>query len=324
LSEPSRAVITLATTKPVYVDMAFALARSFKVWHRDKGIPFHIITDLAFELPADLADIGLIRVEPGRLGSGFSPKLHLDKLAPADRTLFLDADCLCVGSIDDLFDRFAGRAVGVIGSMKTTGKWFGDIEAILKRIGRAAMPQFNGGVYYLERGALASRIYERAREIEPLYDEWGLVRLRGRPNDEVLVAIALAEVGIEPINDDGTLMAPFNAYPVVHELNVFAGRCVLENPAPPHPMHRPDTQIATLHPRLPHFVAYFTDQHHYRAEVSKLRLVSQSHLPVWLAEAWVTLTVRLPGIAIDAAKTRFRPIYRRLFGVRRIKESVRV
>ena len=82
MSQPTRAVITLATTKPVFVGMAFALARSFFYWNRDPGLKFHLVTDLAVELPADLAAMELIRVEPGKLGLGFSPKLHLDSLVP--------------------------------------------------------------------------------------------------------------------------------------------------------------------------------------------------------------------------------------------------
>jgi hypothetical protein len=62
-------------------------------------ISFHIITDLETELPADLKAVRLVRIPSGALGAGFSPKPHLDTLAPVQHTLFIDADCLCVGPV---------------------------------------------------------------------------------------------------------------------------------------------------------------------------------------------------------------------------------
>src|ERR1051325_8359999 len=93
-----RAVFTFATGKPVYLEMACALARSFQLWNRGGDIPFFLATDAPSEsIPGDLQDLPIIPLRPEQYGIGFSPKLHLDKLAPLDRSLFVDADCLCVG-----------------------------------------------------------------------------------------------------------------------------------------------------------------------------------------------------------------------------------
>jgi hypothetical protein len=320
---PGRAAITLATTKAVYLEMAYTLARSFMVWNRDSGISFHIITDLDTELPADLKDVKLVRIPSGALGKGFSPKLHLDTLAPAQHTLFIDADCLCVGPLNPTFDRFAGRAVSVAGGKISTGLWWSDVDEVCRRIGVASLPKFNGGIYYVEPGELAAKVYRRAREVAPLYDAWNLVRLRGHANDEILMAIAMAEAGLEALPDDDTIMAPFNIYPHFLELDVFAGRCKICNPPPPHRLSRDDLPIKAVAPVIPHFINDYTDHWRYRSEALKLRVVAKG-MPLALARLLALCTVVLPGLAVETGKVKLRPVFRKLFGTRRVKLTARV
>ena len=325
MSSPSRAVITLATTKMIYVDMALVLARSFVFWNRDSGIPFHLFTDVEFELPRELqGHVEVSRMPAGALGTGFSPKLHLDKLAPADQTMFIDADCMVMGPLAPIFERFAGRAVSVFGARMTVGIWWGDVGAILKRIGKPAMYGFNGGLYYVERGATATKVYARARELEGLYDEWGLARLRGRPNDEVLMAIAMAEHDLAAVLDDGTIMVPYNSYQVFDELDVFAGRCSMTNPPPGAKKHREGVPVRTVHPVIPHFVDTYTHHWRYLAEAERLRLHLQSGMPRWVARIYTFATISIPGWIKMNGKEWLRPLYRALFGVRAVKANERV
>jgi len=318
-------VITLATTKMLYVDMAFNLARSFFFWNRGAGIDFHLFTDVEFPVPRELLAMKVSRLPPGALGTGFSPKLHLDKLAPAAQTMFIDADCLCVAPLGEVFDRFAGRAVSVVGDrVMTEGLWFGDVANICVRAGVKQLDGFNGGLYYLEPGPQANQVYARAREIEKVYDDWGLVRLRGHANDELLMAIALAEAGLRAVPSDGTMMEPFNSYPEFRELDVFAGRCVIANPPVGDKLHNSYSKVQVVHPRIPHFVDTFTDHWRYRSEVEKLRLYLGAGLPRWLARAVAFWTVALPGWTEVTFKKLLRPLYHALFGARPIGINKRV
>jgi hypothetical protein len=322
LTQPTRAVITLATTKPIFLGMAFALARSFFYWNRDPDLGFHLVTDLAVELPADLEAVQLIRVEPGKLGQGFSPKLHLDGLVPADRTLFIDSDCLCFGPLDYVFRRFEGRTLGVVGRTMMSGMWFCDVARTRERFNLGPLPHFNGGLYYLERGSELSALYQRAREFEAQYDEIGLIRLRGRPNDEILIALAMAERGWAPLPEDGTILGNVDTiYPVIAELDVLRGVCRMINPPPPDPRHVPGHPVSESRARIVHFLDYATEQWPYRAEELKIRLVHKHGLPAPLARAAADGTIGLAGRAADAFKDTFRPAYRRLFGTRRIKAT---
>src|ERR1700686_4539854 len=134
------AVFTIAVGKPVYLRMARALARSFRLWHRGNEIEFFLATDAdRASLPADLSDLKIIPLKPAQYGHGFSPKIHLDKIAPADRSLFIDADCLCVGSLEQAFADFRGHSVSVIGREISTGEWAGDVATICRSFGIPAI-----------------------------------------------------------------------------------------------------------------------------------------------------------------------------------------
>lgn len=320
-----RAVITLATTKEVYVGMAFSLARSFLYWNRDRGIDFHLVTDLDFNLPRDLKDIRVLRVSPGELGVGFAQKLHLDTLAPAEQTLFIDADCLCLGPLSDVFDRFAGHAVSAFGEELATGHWFGDIQPLCARFAVPALPRLHGAIYYVEPGNAAGVICARARALEPDYDAIGLVRLRGRPNEEILMSIAMAESKETVLPDDDAIFNCVGRYPVIRELSVLDGICRMSNPARPHNLHNVNWSVGHSAPgRIVHFHNASTDHWRYRTEALKLRLILESGMPEALARLLAAGSVAIPGWLVEFAKDTLRPMYRKLFGVRSIAPSKRI
>jgi len=316
-----KAVFTIAVGNPLYTRMACALARSFKLWHRSSEISFFLATDKdRSSLPADLSDICIIRVEPGQYGHGFSPKIHLDKIAPADQSLFVDADCLCVGSLAQAFVAFRGHAVSVIGREINSGEWAGDVAAICRRFNIAAMPRFNGGVYYLERGKLCERVYQTARELETRYDEIGFVRLRGRPNDEVLVSLAMALHGQEPIPEQGDIMNSLLAGPAGLELDVFRGHALLRNPKK-HPRHNPWYKLEEMRPKLVHFLGSDINDYPYRQEEMRLELVCSKRWPRWLATLQAKLLFSLPWLIWSKCKDFLRPTYHVLFGPRAVRSS---
>jgi len=320
---PECAAFTIATGKPVYLDMAVALARSFRLWHRDHDIGFFLATDKdRADLPRDLADLDLIPLKPGQYGAGFMPKLYLDHIAPAERSLFIDADCLCVGSLAPAFAGFSGHAVTVIGGEICDGDWFGDVAAICRRFGVTSMPRFNGGLYYLERGAACVRVFEMARALVPQYDDIGFTRLRGSPNDEVVMSLAMALCGQEAIEERGDIMNSLLAGPGGVEIDVFKGRAVLSNPKD-HPRHNAWYQLEEMRPRLVHFLGTDTNAYPYRQEMIRLNLVDRHGWPIWLATWWAMLSFSVPWLIANRAKQFLRPLYRSLFGPRKIPVSAR-
>jgi hypothetical protein len=314
-------VFSVAVGRLNYLSMACALARSFKLWHDKRSLALFLATDASGEsLPFDLKDVNIIPLISDQYGSGFSPKLHLDKIAPAAHSLFVDADSLCVGSVHNAFSAFKGHSVSAIGRHIHDGEWFGDVAAICRRLGVRAIPRFNGGVYYVEPGEACTQVFETARELEQRYDELGFVRLRGKPNDEVLISAAMAIHKQMPIPETGEIMNGLLAGPGGIEVDVLSGHALLKNPRN-HPKHNNWYELEEMRPRIVHFLGTDVGSFPYRREIERLRLVCSAGWPVWLAKLWTTIRYTVPHLILESVKDTFRPAYHASFGPRKVKGS---
>jgi hypothetical protein len=319
-----RQVITIATGKKLYTDLAVNLARSFFWWHPHSDIKFQIVTDVPDFLPNDLTGrVQLILIKPGELGEGFSPKLHLDKLVSDGQSLFIDSDCLIYGDLSSVFEKFKGHAVSVIGTYVSSGEWFGDIGSVCKKFNIPHFPKFNGGLYYLEKGQMASAVYKQARLLEPQYDEIGFIRLRNRPNDEVIMALAMQLHRQQPIAEDGTVMSDPQACPGNYIIDVVNGKALLENPAMPSPLHREWYPFHKVSPLIVHFLGYYTMHYPYRLDVYRLKYAAQKRLN-WSVKAYGSLAIEYPERFKIFIKNMLRPLFHGVFGKRKIKQSPRV
>jgi hypothetical protein len=184
------------------------------------------------------------------------------------------------------------------------------------------MPKFNGGVYYLEKGGMCSRVYQTARELEPRYDEIGFARLRGHPNDELLVSLAMAIHGQKPIPEKGDIMNSLLAGPGGVEIDVFKGHALLKNPKS-HRQHNPWYELDEMRPRLVHFLGSDISTYPYRQEVIRLKLVCEKGWPVWAATLWIKLTFSWPWLVREKLKNLLRPLYHATFGPRAVQNSNR-
>lgn len=318
----TRSILTIATGKPLYLDMAIALARSFTLWNAGNGIGFSIVTDRPDLIPSDLDHVDVVTIRPGEYGVGFSTKLHIDQFAQADATLFVDADCLVYGDLSPVFDRFAGRAVSAVGRDVSDGEWFGDIAARCAAFGVEAIPRFVGAMYYLEKGSVSDAVFRTARETEPRYDEVGLVRLRGKPNEEPLVSLAMALHDQHPVPDDGTIKADAMHYPDGLEVDVFAGTATFHNTS--GLVTNTSPQLLVARPVVAHFNDAFAEALPYTREARRLDLRLGRGWNGRLADAYAAATETLPRAGVGLAKDTLRPLYRRLFGVRDVKVNPRV
>jgi hypothetical protein len=316
----SQSLLSVAVGKRLYLRLAVHLARSFRYWHEETDIRFTLATDQSHRLPPDLKDIEVIDLKPGQLGKGFSPKLHLNELASTDQTLFVDADCLCTGPLDNAFNRFAGHAVSVIGRPISKGEWFGDIANICDSFDIPAMPKFNGGVYYLEPGDKCDAVYNTAQSLRSEYDEIGFERLRTHPNDEVLISLAMALHDQKPVPEDGTIMNSTLACPGGMDIDVLRGTSRLYNPED-HPEHNDWYPLEEMNPALVHFLGHQTRQHPYRREAIRLQKVMRDGWTVPVADAWAALRFSVPWLAKERVKDLLRPAYHAFFGPRSITKN---
>ena len=304
--------------------MAVNLARSFWLWNADKGINFYLATDQPELIPFDVkAFTKTIAIQPGKLGQGFSSKLHLDKLAPAGQTLFIDSDCLVYGSLETVFERFSGHAVSVVGSYISSGEWFGHIAAICKTFAVKQMPKFNGGIYYLENGEKAKKVYGLARELEAQYDDIGFVKLRNRPNDEVVISLAMALSEEQPIADDGSIMSDPLSCPGKFSTNVITGKTSLHNPLAPSPLHQEWYPFETVHPLVIHFLGHHSLSHQYKKDTYLLQVMHSGKLSL-KNKVSAAVSIELPMKLKITLKNIFRPVYKLFFGARQVKPSERL
>jgi hypothetical protein len=313
-----RSVLTIATGKQLYVDMAINLARSFYWWHPGTDISFILVTDMDIDLPIDLkGNLKLKKINPGDVGSGFSSKLYMDRLAPEGQTLFIDSDCLIFDKLDWIFERFKGHSVSVVGGYIATGEWFGDIEKICRDFNVPHIPKFNGGIYYVEKGKVATAVYNKARELEKSYDDIGFVRLRNKPNDEVLVALSMQLHNQTPIGEEEKIMGDPVVHPGMYAINVITGNRYLTS----EPL--PDGTVEKISPVVVHFLGYFTEYYPYRANAYRLKKAF-SNTPQWLTELITLLTIQMPGGVKTTLKDKLRPLYHSIVGYRKIKPSERI
>lgn len=317
-----KSVLTIATGKRVYIDMAVGLARSFHVWNASNGIGFTIVTDRPELIPPDLSYVDVYEIAPRQYGTGFSTKLYIDKFAPAEKTLYIDADCLITAPLDRVFDLFEGHAVSVIGSYIKEGDWFGDIQGLCRRFNIDTLPLFVGAIYYVEKGPTCSRVFETARALEEQYDEIGLSRLRGVPNEEPLIALSMALHEQRPLPDDGTIKADAMNFPSGIEIDVFKGYAAFHNQT--NRFRGTSGLITEARPVIAHFNDRFAEIDPYTHESARLQKVYGSGWPLWAAGAYAKVRHTFPQCAIHFLKDKFRPAYHQLVGIRKVKESTRI
>jgi hypothetical protein len=310
-----KSLITIAGGLRSYFSMAVNLARSFEFWNRDRDLRLFIVTDLDVEIPRDLKSSSLIKVRDGDLPQGFGAKLQLDRLIPTDKCLFVDADCLLMGQMDLLFQVFEGKPVCVFGDTINRGEMFGDVESICRTLNIPWMPRFNGAIYYLERGKISTSVFSCARDLEREYDDIGFVRLRGQPNEEMLIGAALAKHGIMPVWNDGRYYADFQWWPVIRQCDIKTGKWIMLNPAAPHPLHQSRFPAGVATPRVIHFLGHHVRSTLYRRSALEFRL----RLNKWPASGLLASIAFSYLDGWSLLKRMLRPLYHRVFGYRRVK-----
>jgi hypothetical protein len=321
----SKAIITIATGKKLYVEMACNLAMSFLLWNNVALINFYIITDCPEFVPQKLKEkISLVQISPGELGEGFSTKLNMYRFAFAKQNLFIDADCLVYGNLDSVFNSFAGRDVSVIGSKKYEGKNVGFCDDIASVLVKADIKYFTllcGSVYYFEKGPVAESVFNYAKALLPSYHEIGLVSLRGKPNEEPLMAIAMAKFNQQPLNDTGLIKADRMFYKFI-KTNVITGTAILWNkgmlPVPDY------STLTSASPLIVHFNAAYAELHEYQSEIIRLEQFFLKNRGITIANFCAAIFSVIPGETKVISKNILRPLYRLIFGFREIKPSSRM
>lgn len=317
----TRSVLTIATGKKYFIDLACNLIRSFFLWNEKTDIAFWLVTDRKEFVPHELAKkINILEIRENQYGKGFETKLYLDHFAQTDQSLFIDADCLVYGNLNQVFDIFKGRSVSAIGDQITEGDFFCNIATMINQLKLPYMPRFVGGVYYLEKSPTAEKVFDFARTLKPRYDELGFIRLRGVENEEPLIALGMAKYNQKVIPEDGSIKADRMFFKYCRT-NVLKGKAEFWNEgAFPEKVY---FKIKQANPLIGHFNASFAENYEYNSESHRLTLRSIG-LPVAISNLYSGIFILFPGKLKENLKQTLRPVYRKLFGFRSVKKSKRI
>lgn len=267
-------IVTIAVGKRRYIDMARSLAMSLIV--TNPGIPRAVISDAPESELTDLFDI-YIPYDPS-YGSGFMQKLNLDLYTPFEKTIFIDADSLSVGSLTDTMALCDPHSFVVFGGKINSGEWYMDVAQICKRFNVPSIPLFNGGVYYFKNDRVVKNIFATARKLRDQYAEIGMENFRGMLADEPLIAVAMALNRVEAVDDKGSGMRTPIGMTGPLKVDVLNEVCAFNK----------DGMI--VEPAIMHFAGDFAEYFHYKRECAKLRV---SHKFSFLNKRVVSFFVNL-------------------------------
>jgi hypothetical protein len=201
--------LTLAFGRMFYRDMARALVQSARA--RGLTLPFAVVTDSTDKQFCALFDLVIpYRKEYGR---GVEQKLYLDRYAPFDCTIFVDADSLFFGNPDAVAAYYADKPGFVVRSSGYVDR--GERYYALKDVGQFLdacavnrLPRFNSGLLAFDRTDAARAVFEKARAIFAMRETNGLKEFKtAAVADEPVFAAALASCAAAVYPEDGTFLA---------------------------------------------------------------------------------------------------------------------
>ena len=179
---------TVATGDEKYYKLAYNLCVSYR--KRGRGIfPFVLICDKDTKYNSYFDDVVIIED---------TTHTTLDKMlirySPYDETIFFDADTLILDSVDDLWDIFSEQegvsAFGCKLPLDSQKGWFtfagsGKYKSQIKYL-----ISMNGGIYYVKKGELAFKVFDKAQE---LIHEYNTIDFKyfAQPADEPIMAMAM-------------------------------------------------------------------------------------------------------------------------------------
>jgi hypothetical protein len=312
-----RAVITIATGKPYYSQLAENLLKSFILWNKGNGINFLLLCDdpTYFKQYQNLAGIHIKQINVPEDYKSFTAKFLLFEHAFANENLFIDCDCLVYKSLKTAFDKFYGKSFSAIGNTITTGEFFCDVSSTMQKFGLKYIPKFVGSVYYFKKNNVSSEIFKAAADLKEKYDELGFIRLRNKENEEPLFAVAMSQYKEELLANDGAIKADMMYYKTI-TANILKGKATLTDPI--FEITGGETIPRISYPAIVHFNGSFADGYHYQVECIRL---SHTKVNRHLLEVRILLFHTLPEKVIRTAKNILRPTVNFLIGHRKITNS---
>lgn len=261
----SRGFVTIATGHNRYYKIARNLLRSYRQF-ASKRYPFAIICDRK-NLYTDEFD-QVILVE--QASCNYLDKLRLYEYLPYDETIFIDADSLAYGDLDEWWNIFEKAddfsLFGYAWTELDSGKgWFVPKGLKEYRDKVTFIPDFNGGIYYMRRSERCKEVFRLANYFASNYSNYQFNGFDS-PADEPCLALAMAVQDCHPLDvlEGGLAFAPTKKQV---DLDIVIPKAIYK---------RKENQIYRVN--LIHWSNFKTKLALYRFEVEKLNCISRNKL----------------------------------------------
>lgn len=204
-----RGFVTLATGQERY----FVLARNLMYSYRkfaSVNYPFAIICDKENQYTKEFDDVILMN----KSHCNYLDKLSLYDYLPYDETIFIDADSLAYGDLDEWWDIFEDAndfsLFGYAWTNLNSGRgWFvsSGIKEFRDKV--SFIPDFNGGVYYLRRSETCKEVFRLANYFANHFHDYEFNGFK-EAADEPCLALGMAIKNCFPldIHEKGIVFAP--------------------------------------------------------------------------------------------------------------------
>lgn len=265
ITEKTRGFITIATGEEKYYRFAVNLLMSYRLYCPNP-MPFAIMCDQENTYTAEFDQAVLFR----KSEHPYFDKFELLKLAPYDETIFIDADCLAYGDLNEFWAYFAGggdfTAAGMNFSIDDKGGLFQRDEIGQYRDRVFWKPSIHGGLYFIRKGTQCDAIYKDCQNIAKHYDAYRWPDYCAPYADEPVLCLAMAANGCRALDAD-----PRN-YGIPWEVtemdcDILTGKC----------SYATEWHPRIEHGRMIHWSVRYCGKPLYRFEVEKLNLMLKHH-----------------------------------------------
>lgn len=166
MTTASRGYLTLAARQPRFLEMAVDMALSLR---EHTSHPIALAADETLGSMARTRYPGVfdhVTLIPARFSAGRALKYGTAEASPFEEAIFVDADCLVLGPLDDVFDALHGQAVVMTGEHLTPEEdrihhGF-STTSLIRRFGLETYLKTNSGLFGFRRSA-AVEIMEECR-----------------------------------------------------------------------------------------------------------------------------------------------------------------
>ena len=198
----TKGFITIATGKEQYYEIAKNLLHSYRFTTKDP-LPFALFCDDENEYTKEFDDV---RVFPKATRS-YLDKLNMFELLPYDINIFIDADCLCFGDINRLFDIFEKAddfcCYGRVLPLDDKTGWF-EYENLNEDLQKQIdyVVGLHGGIYYMRKTEKCKKVLDDAKAFSETYTDYKFKGKFETPGDEPVVALSMAVNKCKPIHHE--------------------------------------------------------------------------------------------------------------------------